>query len=264
MANIYKAPSVENYNTTLSNAVTSGALTMTLASVANLQVPTVLVIDRVDATGTLKSTASWEYVLATAINGNDVTITRGRGGSTAQAHSAGAVVEAVVTAEQWEGLRTWVDVLADDNGLLKAVISPVSFSRVHSDTFAGQKGQFVWTYQGALATSLATSATDAHLSFLRASKNLTINSVWAGVNSAPSTSYAEINLQYKSTPTSAPAAILTNMLYIDVGEYTSGSAATAATLALTSLASGNLVYPSIARHGDAGDLTISMICTERP
>lgn len=132
MANIYRAPSSENYNTTLSNGVSASDTTITLNSVGALQVPTVLVIDRIDANGNVNSTAVWEYVLATAVAGNDVTVTRGRGGSTAQTHSAGAVVEAVMTAEQWEQLRTWVNVVADDNGLLKALVSPVSASRLHT------------------------------------------------------------------------------------------------------------------------------------
>lgn len=67
--------------------------------------PSYAVIDRVDAAGAVRSTSLWEYVYISAIAGNTLTITRAQGGSTGQAHSNGAVIEAVVTAAAWEDLR---------------------------------------------------------------------------------------------------------------------------------------------------------------
>lgn len=115
--NLLRAPGAENFNTTLSTSLSAAGTTMTLTSVTNLNVPTVLVIDRVDANGNLKSTSLWEYVYCSALpGGTDVTITRAQGGSTGQAHSAGAVVEAVMTADHWEGIYTIVNSITDDNG----------------------------------------------------------------------------------------------------------------------------------------------------
>jgi hypothetical protein len=107
-AGIPQVPSVENVSTTLSAGITDSASTMSVADASNLTFPCYLVIDRVDASGTVKSTSLWEYVKVTNISGNDLTITRGQGGSTQQSHSSGAVVEAVITAAHFE---EWYDVL---------------------------------------------------------------------------------------------------------------------------------------------------------
>lgn len=101
-ANIPQVPASENVSTTLSAGITDSAGTMTVADASNLTSPCYLVIDRVDAAGTVKDTSLWEYVKVTNIAGNDLTITRGQGGSTQQSHSSGAVVEAVITAAHFE------------------------------------------------------------------------------------------------------------------------------------------------------------------
>lgn len=281
-AGLARATSAENVSTSLSAGITDVATSMTVADASLIQSPCYLVIDRVDSAGTLKSTSLWEYVKVTAKVGNDLTITRAQGGSTGQSHSSGAVVEAVTTAAMWEeyyaalnpehtatgthvmGTAT-VNYVEAKQGVFTSV---VSIAQLYTPTLTatniiGGKGQFVWTSVGALATTIASTAGDSHLSFLRASKNLTLNSVWAGVNSAPSLSFVEIGIQYRSTPTAALANLLTNNVFIDVGEYTTDSAATVASLALTSLASGSLLYPSIQKPGSAGDLTLSIVATER-
>jgi hypothetical protein len=267
-AGLSRAPKQENVSSTLSSGITDVSATMDVQDASKMNYPSWMVIDRVDAAGTLKSTSLWEYVKVTNIAGNTLTITRAQGGSTQQSHSSGAVVEPVVTASQFEN---YYDVLNPEHtatgghviSTATVVTLNVSGNVITSGAIVGTKGQFAWTQAGALATSLATAATDTHLGALRASKNLTLTGLWAGVSSAASTSYTEIKLEYRSTPTSAITTMLTNHLYIDVGEYTSDSAATVASLALTSLASGTLVYPSILKPGGAGDLTLSLIGTER-
>jgi len=97
-ANLSRASKQENVSTTLSSGITDVAVTMDVTNATQLNYPSYLVIDRVDASGTLKSTSLWEYVKVTNIVGNTLTITRAQGGSTGQAHSSGAVVEAVMTA----------------------------------------------------------------------------------------------------------------------------------------------------------------------
>lgn len=107
-ANLPKAPNIENVSTTLASGITDSAGTMDVADASNLSFPCYLVIDRVDSAGTLKSTSLWEYVKVTNITSNTLTITRAQGGSTGQAHSSGAVVEAVVTASHFQD---WFNVL---------------------------------------------------------------------------------------------------------------------------------------------------------
>ena len=97
-AGISRASSEENVSSTLSAGITDVAVTMDVGDASKLQSPCYLVIDRVDAAGTLKATSLWEYVKVTNIATNTLTITRAQGGSTGQAHSSGAVVEAVSTA----------------------------------------------------------------------------------------------------------------------------------------------------------------------
>lgn len=98
----------ENISTTLSSGITDVATSMDVADASKIASPCYLVIDRVDSSGTLKATSLWEYVKVTNVAGNTLTITRSQGGSTGQAHSSGAVVEAVVTSTMFED---WYNVL---------------------------------------------------------------------------------------------------------------------------------------------------------
>lgn len=80
--------------------------TIPLSSATNFPTDTavVAVIDRVDTAGT--TTASLEETIIGVISGSNlVTCTRGVEG-TAQAHSAGAVVEILITAKGWNDLIT--------------------------------------------------------------------------------------------------------------------------------------------------------------
>ena len=96
-------PSVdENISTTLSSGITDVAGSMDVADASKIVSPCYLVIDRVDSAGTLKATSLWEYVKVTNVAGNTLTITRAQSGSTGQAHSSGAVVEAIVTSAFFE------------------------------------------------------------------------------------------------------------------------------------------------------------------
>lgn len=59
-------------------------------------------IDRVDSAGTLKASSLWELVKVTSIASNDLTVTRAQNGTTGQAHSSGAIIEAVVSSAMFE------------------------------------------------------------------------------------------------------------------------------------------------------------------
>ena len=107
-ANLPKPSTDENISTTLAAGLTDVAGSVDVSDASKIDFPCYLVIDRVDSAGALKSTSLWEYVKVTNVSGNTLTITRGQGGSTAQSHSSGAVVEAVVTSTMFED---WYDVL---------------------------------------------------------------------------------------------------------------------------------------------------------
>lgn len=95
---------LNNFSTNLTSDITSSATTIALDSVASLpSTQGILVIDRVNSSGTA-TPSTREYIRYSSIAGSSVVLDsavvgRGFGGSTAQAHSAGAVVEMVVTAE---------------------------------------------------------------------------------------------------------------------------------------------------------------------
>lgn len=96
-------PSIdENISTTLSSGITDVAGSMDVADASKIPGVTYAVIDRVDSAGTVKATSLWEYVKITNVAGNTLTITRGQGGSTGQAHGSGAVVELVATSSMFE------------------------------------------------------------------------------------------------------------------------------------------------------------------
>lgn len=97
-ADLSRASKQENVSTTLSAGITDVSSSMDVSDASKMNYPSYLVIDRVDSAGTVKNTSLWEYVKVTNISSNTLTITRAQGGSTAQAHSSGAVVEAVMTA----------------------------------------------------------------------------------------------------------------------------------------------------------------------
>ena len=260
--NQIKASTTEAFNTTLDGAIAAGATEMDLTSVTGLQPPCVLVIDRQDAAGT-DTPAKREYVYVSAIATNTCTIERGKGGSTDQAHNDGAIVEEVMTASlHWEGMRTCVAAALNDAGT-GLHVSTVSVAGQVNANSMNTKGQFVWTKMGALATSQATLATDSHLPVLRARKNLTLNSVWAGLNSCPSLGAFQASISYRSTPTAAHQAVLSTALTIDVGESSSDTAATPAVIGLTSLSSGTLLSPSIDAPRECGDLVLVLAATER-
>lgn len=107
-ANLPRPSTDENISTTLASGITDVAGSMDVSDASKIVAPCYLVIDQHDSSGTLKSTSLWEYVKVTNVASNTLTITRGQGGSTGQAHSSGAVVEAVITSSMFED---WYNVL---------------------------------------------------------------------------------------------------------------------------------------------------------
>jgi hypothetical protein len=89
-----------------------------LASASGLPTDTAvtLIIDRVDADGNEQDSSEWELVTG-VISGNNLTnALRGEGGTSASAHSSGAVVEAVVDEESWNDAMTGILVEHSQDG----------------------------------------------------------------------------------------------------------------------------------------------------
>lgn len=132
MPTLYEAPTKNAFQTTLAGTIGAGDTTITLASVTGLQYPGVIVIDRQN--GAQQDTPTKrEYISYTGISGNDLTgCSRGSGGSTAQGHTSGALIEATVSVEYWQGLVDLYRVAHQDDGNLNldAAIRSLSISGV--------------------------------------------------------------------------------------------------------------------------------------
>jgi hypothetical protein len=134
------------FSTTLSTSIGTGTSdTITLASVAGLPTDTeiTLTIDRVDSNG--NSTPSSMERITGIISGNNLTsYTRGVDGTTEQSHSAGAVVEMIWNADDWNDHIDHHLVEHNDNG-------------THSDITADT----ITTSEAADVNSLAIASGDA-------------------------------------------------------------------------------------------------------
>lgn len=126
--NIIYAPTVNNYSSSLNGAISSSATTITLNSVTGLQnLAGILVIDRVDSSGNL-TPSKQEWIYFNGISGSAVTLPsavdgRGVGGSTAQSHADGAIVEAVFDVTIWGGMTTTYSAEHTDAGQHTGLIS---------------------------------------------------------------------------------------------------------------------------------------------
>lgn len=283
MANLNYAPTINFASTSLNGAINDSVDTITLNDTSKLKAPGYLVIDRQDANGTNTPSAR-EVVSYTGISGSDVTgVTRGEDSSTARSHSDGALVEPNLTVGMWQDLNDFLAVsLATVDGSFLPVStatitkmegtnilgSTASITTVNTDTInvttvdattvTGVGGQMYWSRSGALATVQAATATDTHFPLIRATKNLTIESTYVSLLSAPSLAAFQFNVSHGSSPTGDFATIYTTKPTIDVGEYDTSTAATASVLSLTSLASGALLKAEIDAHGEAGGMGASL------
>ena len=145
-------PSVdENASSALASSVAAGASSMdvTLGHGVKFVAPCYLVIDRVDAAGALKPVAQWEYVKVTNVSTDTLTITRAQGGSTDQAHSSGAVVEAVVTSSMFED---WYNALNPEHtaagGHILGTATVTTHLQLSNASISGLQRTFVWYAPG--------------------------------------------------------------------------------------------------------------------
>jgi hypothetical protein len=87
---------LNNGNTTLNGTITSGATSLVVSSATPL--PTA---------GDFRILIDTEIMLVTAVSGTTLTVTRGIEGTTAAAHTTGAIVACILTAAALSRLRTY-------------------------------------------------------------------------------------------------------------------------------------------------------------
>lgn len=146
----------------------ASAVTVPLSSVTGLPTDTAIeiVVDRVDASGNL--TLASEEVITGVISGSNLaTCLRGVEG-TAQAHSAGAVVEIRLTANQWDDMIDGVIAEHNQDGTHGAItatsIVTDSLEVDGNDIYSGwSNSSSVWTYTSwdvTVRTGVVATASD--------------------------------------------------------------------------------------------------------
>lgn len=219
----------ENVSTTLSSGITDVSGTMAVADASKLVAPCYLVIDRVDSAGTLKNTSLWEYVKVTNIAGSDLTITRGQNGSSAQAHSAGAVVEAVVTSAHFEDWYTVLNPEHDSAGghvivgtmtvagmnlASQATIAAGTFGHLRANASVSGLGLGLFpTWFIPSLPSLATTGLGRPAAMPRSGNIKSVSITLTGIVSSPSV-YFDINKNFSSIFATATRPLLANTTFV--------------------------------------------------
>lgn len=228
-ANLPRPSSIENVSTTLSAGITDVATTMSVADASNLVSPCYLVVDRVDAAGSLKSTSLWEYVKVTNIAGNDLTVTRGVNGSTNQSHSSGAVVEAVVTSAHFEDwynalnpehdsagghVITGTMTVAGMNLASVATIASASFGHLNANASVSGIGVGLFpTWYIPSLPSLATTGLGRPVSMPRVGTLKAVSVTLNGIISSPSI-YFDVNKNFGSIFDAGTRPLIANGTFV--------------------------------------------------
>lgn len=118
---LVKTATKNDWFTTLGVTISDSATAIGLVSTASLnpsqlQVPGVLTIDKEDSTGA-DTPAKREYISFASISGVTIAgITRGLGGSTAQGHTIGALIEETFSTTHWDDMLDWLAVEHETDG----------------------------------------------------------------------------------------------------------------------------------------------------
>lgn len=215
-----------------SGGVADGSVTtVPLASVTGLTNGEVYfaTIDRVDSNGT--ATPSLREVVKGVLSGSNlIDCNRGVEG-TAQAHSAGRVVEILFTAAQWNDLGTGLLVQHNedgthDNTLVAMLAGTQTFSGTKTFTTAPKKPTSVSIQVVAGTTDLTTGDGKFYFTIPPELNTAVLSSVYAAVITAGTTGTTDIQL-HNVTDT---VDILSTKLTIDSTETTSATAAAAAVI----------------------------------
>lgn len=128
---LYRVPTQNNQQYTLDSQIAAGASSLTLnQSVAGIiRAPGVIVIDRIDSSGS-KTASKREYKTFTGVSGANLTgLVGGLAGSTDQVHSVGAIVEVVADVLQEDA---WYNVFTSEHDVYGAHISLPSLMSLRS------------------------------------------------------------------------------------------------------------------------------------
>ena len=218
--------------------------TIPLSSTTNLPTDTAVVatIDRVDANGTATSSTE-ETVIGVVSGSNLVTCTRGVEG-TAQAHSAGAVVEVLITAKGW-------------NDLIDAMLTEHSQTGTHGNmtlcniTASGTSTLSHVTACDVVALRTVTSST-VSASDITSSRTMSANNLTVTANVTASAIATTVNM----TASAIGAVGASKSLSVLTGTYQTSQAYTPAGAATATLDLSKGNHHSITMP--AGNITIAL------
>lgn len=144
----------------ITGALSSGATAVTVASFTSwpTSFPFFAVLDY--------GLASSEIVSVTGIIGNTATITRGQGGSVAQAHTAGATFDFAFTAQDFDEANAHVNSTSGVHGASGSVVGTSDTQTLSNKTFTGTT-----TFATLTATTLTVTGTSS-IAGLTASGNI--------------------------------------------------------------------------------------------
>jgi len=159
------------FSTTLSTGIGTGTSdTITPATVTGLPTDTAitLTIDRVDSAGTA-TPSKLERIKGIISGGNLIDYVRGVDGTTEQAHSAGAVVEMVWNAADWNDMADWGLVQHGQNGVHSSALV-TSLKATASDVNTGTSDTTIVTPKAIADSKLAD--------FIRGDGWISANETW--------------------------------------------------------------------------------------
>lgn len=131
-AQLWETSTSNAFSTSLNGSISSSDTNITLTTVTGLTAPGVLVIDRQDGSGNDTPTAR-EFITYTGISTNTLTgCSRGVAGSSAQAHSSGALVEETMSVTHWGDLIDFLQVSHDAAGKIVTSSATISDARIQT------------------------------------------------------------------------------------------------------------------------------------
>jgi len=174
-------------DTTVTSAITSSSISVVVGATTNFptQYPFILALDF--------GGASEELVAVTAASGLTLTITRGFNGTTAQAHSTGAVVRHVATAQDFTDAQNHYNASSAVHGVTGSIVGTTDTQTLTNKTISASSNTLTGVVTPSSTDTLTnkdlTSGTNTFptsLATLTGSQTLTNKDLTSSTNSFPS------------------------------------------------------------------------------